>query len=254
VRLEHCAKTDVGRKRRGNEDSYIVNRDLGLYVVADGMGGHAAGEVASRVAVETIEEFIRQTRSDREITWPFEIDEAITLDANRLKTAIRIANRKVIKLPEERHEFQGMATTVVALLYSGETVYLGHVGDSRAYRLRGGELVQLTSDHSWVNEQVQSGMISQTQARTHPLRNVVTRAIGSRWDLQVDILDDTPRVGDLYILCSDGLSTMVDDEEIKRVLLSATAEPVPVCDQLIARANDAGGEDNITIIVIRCVE
>lgn len=252
MRREYCARTDVGRKRKGNEDSFIVNEDEGLFVVADGMGGHAAGEVASRMAVESIEEFVRLTGSDREITWPFEIDETLPLDANRLKIAIRLANRKVIKLPEERHEYQGMATTVVAALFSEPTAFIAHVGDSRAYRLRDGELVQLTNDHSWVNEQVVSGVITSSQARTHPLRNVVTRAVGSRWDLQVDILREPIEEGDVYVLCSDGLSSMIEDRQIADALASAP-DAQTACATLIDQANEAGGEDNITVIVIRCL-
>lgn len=251
MRLEYSARTDTGRKRKGNEDSFIINDEEGLFVVADGMGGHAAGEVASRLAVESIEEFVRMTGSDREITWPFEIDDSMPLDANRLKIALRLANRKVIKFPEERHEYQGMATTVVSMLFSDSTIYIGHVGDSRAYRVRDGQITQLTNDHSWVNEQVVSGVLTSNQARNHPLRNVVTRAVGSRWDLQVDLLTEDAKDGDLYLLCSDGLSTMLDDDEILQILKAAsTAEAA--CERLIERANEAGGEDNITAIVIRC--
>ncbi len=251
MRLEYSARTDTGRKRKGNEDSFIINDEEGLFVVADGMGGHAAGEVASRLAVESIEEFVRMTGSDREITWPFEIDDSMPLDANRLKIALRLANRKVIKFPEERHEYQGMATTVVSMLFSDSTIYIGHVGDSRAYRVRDGHITQLTNDHSWVNEQVVSGVLTSNQARNHPLRNVVTRAVGSRWDLQVDLLTEDAKDGDLYLLCSDGLSTMLDDDEILQILKAAsTAEAA--CERLIERANEAGGEDNITAIVIRC--
>ncbi|MBI2839417.1 MAG: Stp1/IreP family PP2C-type Ser/Thr phosphatase [Acidobacteria bacterium] len=251
MRLEYSARTDTGRKRKGNEDSFIINDEEGLFVVADGLGGHAAGEVASRLAVESIEEFVRMTGSDREITWPFEIDDSMPLDANRLKIALRLANRKVIKFPEERHEYQGMATTVVSMLFSDSTIYIGHVGDSRAYRVRDGQITQLTNDHSWVNEQVVSGVLTSNQARNHPLRNVVTRAVGSRWDLQVDLLTEDAKDGDLYLLCSDGLSTMLDDDEILQILKAAsTAEAA--CERLIERANEAGGEDNITAIVIRC--
>lgn len=251
MRLEYSARTDTGRKRKGNEDSFIINDEEGLFVVADGMGGHAAGEVASRLAVESIEEFVRMTGSDREITWPFEIDDTMPLDANRLKIALRLANRKVIKFPEERHEYQGMATTVVSMLFSDSTIYIGHVGDSRAYRVRDGRISQLTNDHSWVNEQVVSGVLTSNQARNHPLRNVVTRAVGSRWDLQVDLLTEDAKDGDLYLLCSDGLSTMLEDDEILQILKAeSTAEAA--CEKLIERANEAGGEDNITAIVIRC--
>ncbi len=245
------AVSDVGRKRKGNEDNLVANPDQRLFVVADGMGGHAAGEVASKVAVEAINEFIQLTSGDEEITWPFGLDETISYDGNRLKTAIRFANRKVLEATKEKTEYEGMATTVAAVLVDGSTANLAHVGDSRIYLYRGGELTQLTSDHSWVNEQLQSGIISAEQARSHPLRNVVTRALGGRADLQVDIGSHAVESGDLLLVCSDGLTTMVPDEHIARLLHDAQGDADKAAEALVAEANARGGEDNISVVVLQ---
>ena len=246
--------SDVGRKRKGNEDSVHVNADQNLFVVADGMGGHAAGEVASKVAAESINEFVCLTSGDEEITWPFGLDENISYDGNRLKTAIRYANRKVLEATKEKSEYEGMATTVAAVLVDGDTANLAHVGDSRVYVLRGQEITQLTSDHSWVNEQIQSGVISADQARSHPLRNVVTRALGGKPDLQVDMQFHRINPGDLLLLCSDGLTTMVSDQEIARVVAAAEGDIEKAAKGLVAAANGHGGEDNITVLLLRFME
>src|SRR5262245_59538502 len=218
MKILYQAISDVGRKRKGNEDSVFVNPEQNLYVVADGMGGHAAGEVASKVAVEAINEFVCLTSGDEDITWPFGLDQSISFDGNRLKSAIQYANRKVLEATRERKEYTGMATTVVAVLVDGEHANLAHVGDSRVYLLRGGELRQLTTDHSWVNEQIESGAISADQARSHPLRNVVTRALGGKPDLAVDLQVHKAEAQDVLLLCSDGLTTMLPDPEIARVI------------------------------------
>jgi protein phosphatase len=254
MKIAYQALTDVGRKRKGNEDSLIVNPEQGLFVVADGMGGHAAGEVASKVAVDSINEFVCLTGGDDEITWPFGLDEGISYDGNRLKTAVRYANRKVLEAVKEKAEYEGMATTVAAALVDGATVNLAHVGDSRVYLFRDGELSQLTSDHSWVNEQLQSGVISMDQARSHPLRNVVTRALGGRADLQVDMQCHTMQPGDLLLMCSDGLTTMVPDSEIARVLGEANGDIQAAAARLLAEANARGGEDNTTVVLLQFAE
>lgn len=245
------ARSDVGRKRKGNEDSLVLDQEHGLYVVADGMGGHAAGEVASRVAVDAIDEFVRATGGDDEITWPFGLDESISYDGNRLKTAIRQANRRVLEAVRERSEYEGMATTVAAVLVDGCEANLAHVGDSRIYLWSQGELLQLTSDHSWVNEQIQSGIISPEQARSHPLRNVVTRALGGRSELIVDVQSRRVASGELLLLCSDGLTTMVPDAEIARILASADGDLASTARRLVDEANGRGGEDNITVVLVR---
>ena len=251
MKITHQAITDVGRKRKGNEDSLFVNLDQHLFVVADGMGGHAAGEIASKVAVEAINEFVELTSGDDEITWPFGLDENISYDGNRLKTAIRFANRKVLEATRERTEYEGMATTVAAVLVDGSSANLGHVGDSRVYLVRGGRIDQLTSDHSWVNEQIQSGVISADQARSHPLRNVVTRALGGKPDLQVDMQAHKIESGDILLLCSDGLTTMITDDDILRLITESGTDVEKAARGLVAAANARGGEDNITVLLLR---
>jgi protein phosphatase len=251
MKIDYQAITDVGRKRKGNEDSVFVNPDSNLFVVADGMGGHAAGEVASRLAVDAINDFIVLTSGDDEITWPFGLDENMSYDGNRLKTAVRFANKKVLEATRERTEYEGMATTVAAVLVDGDTANLAHVGDSRVYLLRGDVLTQLTSDHSWINEQIQSGVISADQARSHPLRNVVTRALGGKPDLQVDMQVHKIEPGDILLLCSDGLTTMIPDDDIARLVTEAGGDVEKAARAHIAAANARGGEDNITVLMLR---
>ena len=247
------ARSDVGRKRKGNEDSLFLNPQQKLYVVADGMGGHAAGEVASRVAVDAINEFVTLTGGNEEITWPFGLDESISYEGNRLKTAIRHANRRVLEATRESAEYEGMATTVAAVLVDGDTAHLAHVGDSRIYLWSDGRISQLTNDHSWVNEQIQSGVISAEQARSHPLRNVVTRALGGRSDLLVDIQQRRMRAGEVLLLCSDGLSGVVPHDTIARILGQQESLEA-ICEQLIAAANEGGGPDNITVLVLEVAD
>ena len=248
------ARSDVGRKRRGNEDALFLNPEQRLYVVADGMGGHAAGEVASKVAVDSINEFVTQTGDNAQITWPFGLDDSISYDGNRLKTAIRHANRRVLEATRERSEYEGMATTVAAVLVDDDVANLAHVGDSRIYLWSGGQIELLTSDHSWVNEQIQTGVISPEQARSHPLRNVVTRALGGRTDLLVDVQARKMKAGDVLLLCSDGLTTMVTDEDIARVLGEAGGDVAKAAEALVEEANGRGGEDNITVVLLKFEE
>ena len=251
MKISYQALSDVGRKRKGNEDSLYVNAEQNLFVVADGMGGHAAGEVASRIAVESINEFICLTSGDEEITWPFGLDENISYDGNRLKTAISFANKKVLEATREKSEYEGMATTVAAVLVDDAVANLGHVGDSRVYLFRGGVVSQLTSDHSWVNEQLLSGVISADQARSHPLRNVVTRALGGKTDLQVEMQVHKIQPGDVLMLCSDGLTTMLADDEMAKLVQEAGDDLQKAAKSLIAAANSRGGEDNITVLLLK---
>ena len=246
--VESRSLSDVGLKRPINEDSFCSNDDEGLYVVADGMGGHAHGEVASRIAVETIEGFIKLTSGDQDITWPYGIDEGLTLNSNRLKTSIRFANQKLLEHTRQESDCEGMATTVVAVLVDQGVADIAHVGDSRVYLVRSGDIRCLTSDHSWVNEQVMSGVINSDQARTHPLRNVVTRALGGKQELEVDVQTLELETDDRILLCSDGLTTMLDDSEILDIVIDGGVE---AADRLIEAANRNGGEDNTTTILLR---
>ncbi len=249
--LSWAVSSDPGLRRTSNEDSYSTRPDVGLFVVADGMGGHVAGEVASRVAVEAIEAFIQETAgADKNRTWPFPFDPTISLEANRLKAAFRIANRKIGAAIADSQELRGMATTASAVLFGSRTASVAHVGDSRVYVLRDGELEQITADHSWVEEQVRAGTMSRTAARQHPWRNVVTRALSGGEDPEVDVTEVSPKPAERYLLCSDGLFGVVPDAQIAEILGAQTPLDA-ICKRLVSAANEAGGPDNITTLILQ---
>lgn len=249
--LSWAVSTDPGLRRTSNEDSYSTRADIGLFVVADGMGGHVAGEVASRVAVEAIEAFIEETAgADRNRTWPFPFDPALSFEANRLKAAFRLANRRIASAIADSQDLRGMATTASAVLVGKGSASVGHVGDSRVYVLSGGTLAQITHDHSWVEEQVRAGTLTPTAARQHPWRNVVTRALAGGDDPEVDVTEVSPRPGERYLLCSDGLFGVVPDDRIAGILGAPGVPLDRVCRNLVDAANQAGGPDNITALVI----
>jgi protein phosphatase len=250
LKIVHAGLSDVGRKREHNEDSFIIVDEDSLFVVADGMGGHAAGEVASRIAVNAIADFIASTRRDAEITWPYEYDTKLSVASNRLKTSIRIANQKIIDTIAQRRDLEGMGTTLVSVLLSDVTACVAHVGDSRSYHVRGDVLTQITGDHSWVNEQIKLGFLSKEDAGRHPFRNVVTRALGSKEDVQVDLVEQPLEPGDTILLCSDGLNTMIDDQAIRQTLIEAKTDMQQATRSLIEQANANGGEDNVTAVII----
>jgi PPM family protein phosphatase len=250
--LTWAVSSDPGLKRTSNEDSYSTRPDVGLFVVADGMGGHVAGEVASRVAVEAIEAFIQETAgADKNRTWPFPFDPSISLEANRLRAAFRLANRKIASAIADSQDLRGMATTASAVLLGPRGASVAHVGDSRVYVLRSGKLEQLTHDHSWVEEQVRAGTLTPTAARQHPWRNVVTRALSGGEDPEVDVTEVAPKSGERYLLCSDGLFTVVPDARIAELLGQSGLALDAISQSLVGAANDAGGPDNITALVLQ---
>jgi protein phosphatase len=223
---------------------------LGLFYVADGMGGHAGGEVASRLAVETIEKFIAESaNSTRDMTWPFAYEPDLSLDANRLKTAFRLANRRLAAESSRQLMLRGMATTASGVLIGPERATAGHVGDSRIYCYRDGGLVRLSQDHSWVEEQVRAGVFDARTASQHPWRNVVTRALSGGDDLNVDLFDVNIQDRDRLLICSDGLFTAVEESLIQRAL-GEESRLEELCDRLVTAANDAGGPDNITVLTL----
>ena len=249
--LSWAVSSDPGLKRTSNEDSYATRPEVGLFVVADGMGGHVAGEIASRVAVEAIEAFIQETAgADKNRTWPFPFDPTLSLEANRLKAAFRLANRRIASAIADSQDLRGMATTASAVLVGQRTACLGHVGDSRVYVLRAGALEQITNDHSWVEEQVRAGTLTPSAARLHPWRNVVTRALSGGEDPEVDVTDVTPVPGERYLLCSDGLFAVVPDERIAEILSQRGVPLDEICRSLVEAANEGGGPDNITTLVL----
>ncbi len=249
--LSWAVSTDPGLRRTSNEDSYATRADVGLFVVADGMGGHVAGEVASRVAVEAIEAFVEETAVvDKNRTWPFPFDPSLSLEANRLKAAFRLANRRIASAIADSQDLRGMATTASAVLIGRASASVGHVGDSRVYVLKDGALSQITHDHSWVEEQVRAGTLTPTAARQHPWRNVVTRALSGGEDPEVDVVEVEPAPGERYLLCSDGLFGVVPDDRIAAILGETGVPLENICRGLIDAANEAGGPDNITALVL----
>jgi serine/threonine protein phosphatase PrpC len=250
LKLNFFGATDVGRRRKNNEDYFGIFEEDQLFVVADGMGGHAAGEIASSTAVQAVAEFVALTAKETDITWPWGVDPSLSMVANRLKTAVRFGNQKVLDLSLTQADYEGMATTIVGVLFENATAHIAHVGDSRLYLINGEGIRQVTVDHSWVLEQVAQGVLTHDQARTHPLRNVVTRAIGAAPDLNVDITSHDMAVGDILLMCSDGLSGMVLDADLER-LVRENADPKTTAEVLIAEANAHGGEDNITVLIIK---
>ncbi len=244
--------THVGRQRQHNEDAYLVSDDSRLFLVADGMGGHAAGEIASRIAVDAVSEFILHTKED-DGTWPHSYDEQFTRSTNRLVAALRLANTRVVEAMRKDVRLRGMGTTIVAGLAEGGTVSVAHVGDSRAYLVREDRLSRLTNDHSWVFEQVQAGMITEAEAEKHPLRNVITRALGGALQVVPDAKEVEARAGDVYLLCSDGLTGMVPEDDILKIVLENRENLEKACEQLVELANANGGSDNVTTILLEVV-
>ena len=234
-----AARTDVGLIRSGNEDNYMMIPDRGVFIVADGMGGHAAGEVASEMVVRGV---TRDLGSFKDVA----LDEAVA----RVTAAIRAANAAIYERTLVEHDKRGMGTTATLLVLHGNRYLVGQVGDSRGYLLRDGSFHQLTKDHSYVQEQVDAGYITPEQARTHPYSNVITRCVGASGDVVPDIFSGTCRAGDVFLLASDGLTGMVEDGALAAIL-QTPASPERWVDRMVAEANRRGGLDNITVIVVR---
>lgn len=249
--IEAFGRTDVGRRRKVNEDSFLVAPDERLYAVCDGMGGHNAGEVASRMAIETLAGFVEKSRAEREITWPWGLDANLSFAANRLKTAIRLANSRVFQAADTREEYTGMGTTIVAALVEGDVMTVGSAGDSRCYVVRDERLQQLTRDDSWVSAALGEGILNSNDVERHPLRNVITKAVGARESIDLDLVEHALRPGDVALLCSDGLHGMIGDQEIARLLVPFPDSLEEAAGRLIDAANEAGGRDNVTVVLLR---
>lgn len=259
--VSSAAVTHTGLRREGNEDAFCERPDLGLYLVADGMGGHEAGEVASGLTVQVVESFIAETRdADLNQTWPFPYLTDLSLEGNRLTAAFRLANRRVASAINNDVALKGMATTAAAVLVARDpsaperlVAHVAHVGDSRVYVFGDGRLQQLTQDHSWVTEQVRAGLLTDAEASRHPWRNVVTRAIAGGDDPDVEVAEVPLRTGDVLLICSDGLSSVVSMGDIERVMRGGLAQSslTEVAGALVQAANDGGGPDNITVILVR---
>ena len=247
------ARTDIGLSRSHNEDSMCVEPQLGLFVVCDGMGGHNAGEVASHLASDVVRKYVREQCLQGDPALADGYDPRFSSSTNRLASAIRLANETVYRAAMSRSDYEGMGTTIVAALLEGPVVSIAHVGDSRAYLVREGALEKLTEDHSLVAEQVWRGLLTEEEAEHSPQQNIITRAIGleARTEVTLDELMLIP--GDCFLLCSDGLTKGVRAAQILDAI-QAAPDPQAGSDQLVALANQAGGEDNTTVIVIMTSE
>jgi PPM family protein phosphatase len=214
------------------------------------MGGHASGEVASRIAVDEVAEFFRLTARDAEATWPFKMDKSRSYDENRLTTAIKLANLRILERASADRRLERMGTTIVSVYFAANQCYVGHVGDSRVYVLREGVLRQLTEDHSLLNDMLKARKMTQEEIDAFPHKNVIVRALGMRDVVQVDVARVEPRDGDVFLLCSDGLSGMLNDARIREVL-QQTSQLEHAAARLIEQANAAGGADNVTCVLAR---
>jgi protein phosphatase len=250
MRVRFSGETNIGLKRAHNEDSFFMPEEAKLAIVADGMGGHASGEVASKMAVDTVAEHFRNTSEDAELTWPYKLDGPDKYDANRLTTGIKLANLRIYDKAQKDENCHGMGTTIVATLFLDDKVLIGHVGDSRVYRLRDGQLMQLTEDHSLLNDYIRMKRLAADDVGKFPHKNVIVRALGMKESVQVDLLSDQTRVNDTYLLCSDGLSGMVDDPGLAYIL-QEEQDLDTACERLIHAANRNGGQDNITCVLAR---
>ena len=250
MQLKSFGHSDVGRKREKNEDSFLVAEDIALFTVADGMGGHQGGGFASKLAVSTIEEIVRALESDPDMTLQEGVSSRVRPGEYQgyLRYAIQLASQRIYEQAISDSTLRGMGTTAVVLLFRSDKVYVANVGDSRAYRIRGSEINQITKDHSLVGEQIRAGILSEADARFHRLKNIITRSVGFQEDVDADIDIRVLREGDRFLLCSDGLSNMLEDGEIRDVVSSNT--PEAACRRLVDIANERGGDDNITVLIV----
>jgi protein phosphatase len=253
LRIEVAGQTDVGRKRNHNEDNFAIMAEYGLYVVADGMGGHASGEVASKMAVDALQEFFAATADDPERTWPYKMDRSKGYEENRLVTGIKLCNLRIYETAQRNAKQRGMGTTLVTLFAVEDGIYLAHVGDSRIYRLRDGTIDLLTEDHSLLNDYKKMKRLTEEEIANFPHKNVIVRALGMKDTVKVDTRFETPRAGDTMLLCTDGLSGPLSDERMLEIIQNAPDLPT-ASNRLIEGANENGGPDNITCILARWIE
>ena len=251
MKVRFAVASDVGRVRKNNEDSFLADPVLGIFIVADGMGGHASGEVASRLAVESLQESIARARKEKESDLPADRTAILSSPANLMVNAIRLANQRIYRTSQENKEYKGMGTTLVGVYFSAVPPIVAHVGDSRLYHLRGQTIQQITEDHSWVWEQYKQGLIAKEAISTSPQKNIVTRALGIEPTVDVEIQDLEVQQGDFLLLCSDGLSDLVRDEEMLATVSRNSRNLDIHCNDLVHLANSRGGKDNITVLLIQ---
>jgi len=253
LHIEAGARSELGRVRKNNEDYYLIDSALQLYVLSDGMGGEAHGEVASQLAVQTVLTHCKQAENSRATPIFGDSSPDVSERTNRLASAIHLANRKVFETAATNAAQKGMGTTIVAAWIDAQRLSLAHVGDSRAYLLRAGSMDQLTADHSLVAEKVRVGILTPQEADASEMQSVLTRAVGTNSTVDVDTDEQALLLGDFVLLCSDGLTRMVTDPEIASILLTSSSAQESA-DRLVDLANENGGVDNISVIVLRVAE
>ncbi len=245
------AVSDIGRVRKTNEDAYVADLGVSLFCVADGMGGHDAGEVAAALAIESISAFIRRSAKDPDFSWPYGIDRQLSYDANRLRTAVQLANRRIFRAAERNQDYSGMGTTTVGALVSGERMAVAHVGDSRLYLIRQGAIHRLTDDDSWAATILaHDPRLTATDLARHPMRNVLTNVLGARDQVDVHMSEHSLEPGDIVLLCSDGLHGVLEDDALAAIALSEDRVELAT-QKLVEAALNGGSRDNVTALVFR---
>jgi PPM family protein phosphatase len=249
VQIVSGGVTSVGRVRTNNEDCFRIVEDLNLFVLSDGMGGEAHGEIASALAVETVVKHCQETESDPAMTVFGDMPANWSEKTRRLSSAVHLANQSIFDSAQKHPEQHGMGATITAMWINDSAISIAHVGDSRAYLLRSGTLQQLTSDHSLVAEQVRRGILTPAEAERSEMQSVLLRALGAHPDIEVDAEEHVLFGRDILLMCSDGLTRMVTEPEIAGTL-QAEPDPQRAADKLVELANDSGGVDNVTVIVV----
>ncbi|MCB9736290.1 MAG: Stp1/IreP family PP2C-type Ser/Thr phosphatase [Deltaproteobacteria bacterium] len=251
MRLQYAGATHVGMKRDHNEDSLLLQPEQNLFVVADGMGGHSSGEVASKIAVDTLRTFFEDTSKDDEVTWPFKPDRNLGYDENRVAAGVKLANRNIYEAAQADARYKGMGTTCVGMLWVDECAVIGHVGDSRCYRIRGSEIAQLTEDHSLLNDYKKIQQLTPEEEAAFQYKNIIVRALGMKEAVVVDVDRQEPQEGDVLLLCSDGLSGEVPDDKILELVNKHREDLDAGVQALIQAACDNGGKDNVTVVLVK---
>jgi len=253
LELDVFGLSDVGLVRQINEDYYIINQSHGLFIVADGMGGHKAGDVASKLAAISVEEFVLSVLDGDDITWPYDYDDTKSYLSNVLQVGVKLGNKRILSIIKSDPSLERMGTTVVALLadMNNNRAHIANVGDSRLYLIRDSEIRQISDDHSFTNEQIKSGKMNREEARISPYKNIITRAIGIYEELQVDIFETDIKQDDLFIMATDGLTNMLTDSEIMDISLNNSDDLAKLSEQLLILAKKRGGDDNITSVIIK---
>jgi len=251
IEVTAYGETNVGRKRAHNEDNLLVYEEERLFVVADGMGGHACGEVASGMVVETMRDFYERAAADADVTWPGREERGRTIAENMFNAGVKWCNYTIWERGHADNKYKNMGTTVVGIHFDDEYAVVGWVGDSRVYRLREGELEQLTEDHSLLNDYKKMAVLTPEEEANFPHKNIIVRACGLKEDVAVDIEKVRPQVGDVYMVCSDGLNGEITDPQIRDIMINNGDDMEGMAKELIVVACENGGKDNVTAICVR---